>query len=280
MKLFNMLESVFFVTLGISCILLMMLIYHFKQRVTKLEQSSETMFEIMNNMVHELSGLKHTIALESYQPTGYPMMMHTADKIPVSLSDNESEADSLPDLVDNNLNVSMENRSDFTDSDDEDSDDSDSDDDGSDDSDDKDSDDSDKENDDGDKDSDDGDKENDSERVKLVAVDIENSIDNETYFDTNNDNSDGMNSVSVDEPEVLPVELDTDKIEEIHVNKLKESDDLEETSSLHTITSHSTEVYKKMNVPTLKSLVIEKGLSSDPSKMKKNDLITLLETNL
>uniref|UniRef100_A0A6C0IP75 Rho termination factor N-terminal domain-containing protein n=1 Tax=viral metagenome TaxID=1070528 RepID=A0A6C0IP75_9ZZZZ len=271
MKLFNMLESVFFVTLGISCILLMMLIYHFKQRVTKLEQSSETMFEIMNNMVHELSGLKHTIALESYQPTGYPMMMHTADKIPVSLTDNESEADSLPDLVDNNLNVSMETRSDFTDSDDEDSDSDDdgSDDDGSDDSD-----------DDDDKDSDDGDKENDSERVKLVAVDIENSIDNETYFDTNNDNSDGMNSVSLDEPEVLPVELDTDKIEEIHVNKLKESDDLEETSSLHTITSHSTEVYKKMNVPTLKSLVIEKGLSSDPSKMKKNDLITLLETNL
>ena len=34
-----------------------------------------------------------------------------------------------------------------------------------------------------------------------------------------------------------------------------------------------------MNVPSLKSLVIEKGLISDPSKMKKNELIALLESN-
>ena len=35
-----------------------MLFYHFKQRISKLEQSSETMFEILNNMVQELSSIK------------------------------------------------------------------------------------------------------------------------------------------------------------------------------------------------------------------------------
>ena len=56
---FLMLESFFFVTLGISCVLLLMLIYHFKQRLSKLEQNNETMFEILNNIVQELSEMKN-----------------------------------------------------------------------------------------------------------------------------------------------------------------------------------------------------------------------------
>ena len=48
MGLFNMLESFFFVTLGISCVLLMMLIYHFKQRINKLENNNRMMFDVIN----------------------------------------------------------------------------------------------------------------------------------------------------------------------------------------------------------------------------------------
>jgi hypothetical protein len=36
--------------------------------------------------------------------------------------------------------------------------------------------------------------------------------------------------------------------------------------------------YKKLSVPKLKILVGEKGLVADCSKMKKNDLLKLLET--
>ena len=61
MGLFNMLESFFFVTLGISCVLLMMLIYHFKQRINKLENNNRMMFDVINNMVQEMSMLKHSI---------------------------------------------------------------------------------------------------------------------------------------------------------------------------------------------------------------------------
>ena len=37
--------------------------------------------------------------------------------------------------------------------------------------------------------------------------------------------------------------------------------------------------YKKLSVQKLKSIVGEKGLVADCSKMKKNDLVKLLETS-
>ena len=279
MKLFNMLESVFFVTLGISCVLLMLLIYHFKQRLTKLEQSSETMFELLNNIVSELSGIKQTVINEQNpNAAGYPMMMHPTHKIPVTLSDNESEENSLPDLIENiqitkNNDASEEDDSEYNSEEEDDSDDER-----------EEEDDSDDESEDNETDS-----ENESENksiteeqtseVKVVSVDINNSISNDVSSNID-DVPEDLTTDSLDEPEVQPVEIDTEKIEEVHVNKLDITDDLEETASQQTTTSNSVDVYRKMNVPSLKSLVIEKGLTSDPSKMKKNELIALLETNI
>jgi hypothetical protein len=37
------------------------------------------------------------------------------------------------------------------------------------------------------------------------------------------------------------------------------------------------EIYRKMTISELKAVVITKGLSSNPSKLKKNDLLKLLE---
>ena len=279
MKLFNMLESVFFVTLGISCVLLMLLIYHFKQRLTKLEQSSETMFELFNNIVSELSGIKQTVINEQNpNAAGYPMMMHPTHKIPVTLSDNESEENSLPDLIENiqitkNNDASEEDDSEYNSEEEDDSDDER------------------EEEDDSDDESEDNEtySENESENksiteeqtseVKVVSVDINNSISNDVSSNIDDVPEDSITD-SLDEPEVQPVEIDTEKIEEVHVNKLDITDDIEETASQQTTTSNSVDVYRKMNVPSLKSLVIEKGLSSDPSKMKKNELIALLETNI
>ena len=278
MKLFNMLESVFFVTLGISCVLLMLLIYHFKQRLTKLEQSSETMFELLNNIVSELSGIKQTVINEQNpNAAGYSMMMHPTHKIPVTLSDNESEENSLPELIENIQITKNNDEGDESEDESEEEDDSD--------------DESEEEEDDSDDESEHNETHNENEsenksiteeqsgEVKVVTVDIDNSISNDVSSDIDNVPED-LTTDSLDEPEVQPVEIDTEKIEEVHVNKLDITDDLEETASQQTTTSNSVDVYKKMNVPSLKSLVIEKGLSSDPSKMKKNELIALLETNI
>ena len=64
----------------------------------------------------------------------------------------------------------------------------------------------------------------------------------------------------------------------IQVNKLEDSINLEE-SSIDTQSIDKKSVYKKMTVTTLKALVIEKGLNTDPSKLKKNELLQLLESN-
>jgi len=281
-----MLESVFFVTLGISCVLLMLLIYHFKQRLTKLEQSSETMFELLNNIVSELSGIKQTVINEQNpNAAGYSMMMHPTHKIPVTLSDNESEENSLPELIEN-IQITK-NNDEGDESEDESEEEDDSDDESEEEEEEEEEDDSDDESEEGEHNE--THNENESENksiteeqtgeVKVVTVDIDNSISNDVSPDIDNVPED-LTTDSLDEPEVQPVEIDTEKIEEVHVNKLDITDDLEETASQQTTTSNSVDVYKKMNVPSLKSLVIEKGLSSDPSKMKKNELIALLETNI
>jgi len=292
MKLFNMLESVFFVTLGISCVLLMLLIYHFKQRLTKLEQSSETMFELLNNIVSELSGIKQTVINEQNpNAAGYSMMMHPTHKIPVTLSDNESEENSLPELIENIQITKNNDEGDESEDESEEEDDSDDESEEEEEEEEDDSDDESEEEDDSDDESEHNETHNENEsenksiteeqsgEVKVVTVDIDNSISNDVSPDIDNVPED-LTTDSLDEPEVQPVEIDTEKIEEVHVNKLDITDDLEETASQQTTTSNSVDVYKKMNVPSLKSLVIEKGLSSDPSKMKKNELIALLETNI
>ena len=55
MKLFDMIESVFFISLGITFILILLLVYHFKQRVSSIEQKCDTMFELINNVVSEMN---------------------------------------------------------------------------------------------------------------------------------------------------------------------------------------------------------------------------------
>jgi hypothetical protein len=41
-------------------------------------------------------------------------------------------------------------------------------------------------------------------------------------------------------------------------------------------TKHESLDYKKMGLPKLRSVVTEKGLTSDASKLKKNELLKLL----
>lgn len=267
MKLASMLESMFFITLAISCVLLLMLFYHFKQRISKLEQSSETMFEILNNMVQELSSMKRGDSM-CFPPASMPMSQNAptftpvpSNKIQVELSEDET---SLPDLINENGNVVNDYVSDVDD--DNESSEYETDSDNA----------SESENDENSiKESHDH-KKRDDDSVKVISVDIDESLDNledapESVVSDANEN--------IDETEEPPVELNTDIIEEIQVNKIEGDKTLEENDDVSHSSVNTSEVYKKMNVPSLKSLVIEKGLASDPSKMKKNDLITLLESN-
>jgi hypothetical protein len=61
MGFFNFIETFFFISLGITFVLILLLVYHFKQRVCSLEQKGNTMFEIVNGVVKELTNIKKLV---------------------------------------------------------------------------------------------------------------------------------------------------------------------------------------------------------------------------
>jgi hypothetical protein len=51
-------ETFFFLSLGISFILILLLVHHFKKRLNLLEQKCDTMFDIIQNVAKELKQIK------------------------------------------------------------------------------------------------------------------------------------------------------------------------------------------------------------------------------
>jgi hypothetical protein len=270
MGLFNMLESAFFITLGISCVLLLMLIYHFKQRISKLEQSNETTFEIMKDMVQEVSNLK--IGLQNYATLSHQMTQKRTidnyeypsgsfEKVNVALDQDDDETYSDDDDL---TNDDDQDETDEYGSDDEDTDEEDA------------SEDEDTDEDDASDDEDNDEEEEEENRtdndIKFVSVDVDadESLNIDDIRDNNEDQEDLDDNLDL-------VEIDTSKLEDIQINKIDSAETLEEPVVSEPI--NKKEVYKKMNVPSLKALVIEKGLASEVSKLKKNELIKLLESN-
>ena len=58
MGAFNLIETFFFLTLGITFGLIILLVYHFKRRLDLFEQKNDTIFEIVNNVLLEISSIK------------------------------------------------------------------------------------------------------------------------------------------------------------------------------------------------------------------------------
>ena len=223
MGIFNYIDTFFFISLGITFILILLLVFHFKQRISDVEEKSETMFMIINDVVKELTSLKHSCCANSFpisenRPINFccapPMNSIRQEKIIVS---DESDDDSDDDDEDE----------------DEDEDDED--------------------------DNDDDDAEpvpllnivNDS-TVRIISVDIDESVQ----------------LVEQEEVPIEPVNLHVEKIEGENV-----------AEPVEPVIDTSKEIYRKMTLPALKALVITKGLSTDPSKLKKNELLKLLEAN-
>ena len=52
---FSLFETFFFITLAITFILILLLVYHFKQRITYMEERCDKMFDIIQTMSQELN---------------------------------------------------------------------------------------------------------------------------------------------------------------------------------------------------------------------------------
>ena len=234
----NMIETFFFISLAITFVLILLLVYHFKQRFTTLEQKTETMFDIVNNIVSEISIIRRQIfsqpanilepssteQIHLVEQNNQNVQYDISDKLVVSDSDDETDADS-------------DDESD-ADSDDESDEDSVAD-----------------SNDVSDTDSDDEPDINDIDEnsVKIVNVDMDDMKINETNI------IEPLQEEGYSSNEEQGVPVVNNDIEPIIVDKIEPTED-----------------YNKMTLTALRKLIISKELHSDPSKMKKAELIAAL----
>jgi len=256
MGVFNFIETIFFISLGITFVLILLLVYHFKQRISVIEQKTDTMLEIINNIVKEIYILKNSQHIASRMFTHEePAVKQATLTVPVTFTPSHFEK----------INVSeIDSESDDNDED---------------------------------SDEDDSDTEDDEsmpdlapitfevdEAVKVINVSLSELtavVEDETEQlgegETEQLGEDESEPVVEDDNQLVSEELSEINTETIHVEKI-ESENLEETSDDSQSQKESAkEVYRKMTLQSLKTLVITKGLCSDPSKLKKNDLLKMLE---
>lgn len=250
MGIFNYIDTFFFISLGITFILILLLVFHFKQRVADLEEKTTTMFEIINNIVKELNSTKSLCCLaNTIRPSEEkipidlsrePVLSAASKQEKIIVSDAESESDDSESEYDSESDDDSEDESDeppallsigeeaIIEED----------------------------------------------NVKIIAVEIGETIqvgETEEATDNNEDEK---------PEEIVNVEtIDDLKVEKLGAEEVKETLEAEEPIIDLPAVETSKEIYRKMTLQALKGLVITKGLCSDPSKMKKNDLLKLLESN-
>ena len=222
MTLMNVMDSVFYLGLVITFLLILLVVYHFKNRVTTMEQRCDTMFEIMNNIVQELNILRRQ------------QNIHMGGNIPVnintSIKEHEYQHESGQEEV---------SESEYETDDDEES-----------------------------SYSSDEDLEEEKETPEEKVIELSNEIIGE----------DDLKQVQMIEESPLPETtqsslLDIDE-NPIKVEKVETTLDNEENNEE---TESTMDTYKSMTNSALKALVIEKGLSTNPSKLKKSELLDLLK---
>ena len=94
MGFFNFIETFFFISLAITFVLIMMLVYHFKERLTTLEKKTETIMDIMNGFFKEMSVIK-TLCIQSAGLSQIPT--NVTPKIVVSDTDSEYDTETDDD---------------------------------------------------------------------------------------------------------------------------------------------------------------------------------------
>jgi hypothetical protein len=249
MSVFNFMETFFFISLGITFILILLLVYHFKQRLSNVEQKSDTMLDIVNNVVKEMGVIK---VLASSRPVvqQHPLSAFMDNQRP--LNDTFSKM-SMNNIEVNEVNISEKDVAEVQeihlaepeeyDSDDEEEYDSD-------------------------------DEEEEDEKV-VVSDDEEEPEEDEVeqYLEPEEEEE------TLEEEDVKVIQEAEEVLEEqpIVVNKL-EPEDVEVLSEESV--EDPMEEYKKLAPAALKALIISKGYATDVAKMKKPQLLQILEENL
>ena len=77
---FDFIENFFFISLGITFSLIILLVYHFKERITSMERKGDTMYELITNVVKELQFMKKLNAYYEtlFQQSALPVNLHAS----------------------------------------------------------------------------------------------------------------------------------------------------------------------------------------------------------
>ena len=290
-------ETFFFISLGITFLLILLLVYHFKQRLSIVEQKGDTMFDIINNMVKEMGVIKSLVMthLMSQNPNSAAQSVQRSNVPPLSastLSNTFSEFAPVQDKIMVDMTSDILNNQEEDDAEDA----VDSEDDDVDDSEDDDVD-----------DSEDDDDSDDEDMLNVESTSLETPQDVNKILVSDDETEIPVEDVLIEEPalqleEVLDTEIETTPLDmketesseqliseaiqsEISKIVLPISTETEivlpistETEIVLPISTEtvSKEVYQKMSLQELKDQVLLKGLAKDVSKMKKPKLIELL----
>jgi hypothetical protein len=251
MGLFSFVETFFFVSLGITFILILLLVYHFRQRFISLEQKCDTMFELINNIVTELNSERRSA--HGFGVTSPPVLFYPEPDVDTKLGGQAEKTEHLTDMDDSDEESDDDSDDEGDDSDDEYS----------------------------DSDEDEDDSEDDGEHAHIHIAPIEETDNNsvkvilldqvEELTELPDDDMESSDSDDNDKPIHL-VESEPIVVEKLDVQHL------EQVPAESHAEKAANEVYNKMSLQALKTMAITKGLSSDPSKMKKAELIKLLES--
>jgi len=262
MALFNIIETFFFLSLAITFLLILLLVNHFKQRINVLEQKSDTMFEIINNIRQQIDSMIYRTNMMQYQPA--QRAFHISKSTPEVAVGGTEDAYFVRTEPTDRIVVSDEDDEDDEDDDEDDEDD--------------------------DEDDEDEDEEvivfeeqraSSEPKIKIINMELSDTIDVENLEgiadpDDQDDADETHDAIDLEDVPPLICEADDLIIEKMANEETNDHGDLADVTDT---TDHSKDIYSKMHVQDLKKLVITKGLCSDASKLKKNDLLKLLESS-
>ena len=262
MGLSYIMDSVLYICLAITFVLILLIVYHFKQRVSALEAKQDTMFELVNNMVQEMQNIRAN-SMQPSMPPQMPQDIHDAIF---------SELSGMPSMihiggnqgfmnVHNGEEHSVEELE--TDDDDDDTDEDDDDDDDTD------------EDSDSDSQSDADEEERDINSIKQIQVESTTLLDE---IPSEHLSANDVEETIIDDTDAL-VEIDYEKEKELSVSKSDElhTESLEEVIATDNEQASANMKYKDLHLRQLKALANERGLATNTNRMKKAELIDILE---
>jgi hypothetical protein len=255
-SLADLFNPTFLMFLGILVLVVALMVVYFESKMRDQNHKIASMLSLVSTLAEDMNGVKMglnqlaatrmggSFPQKFEQPLENPRVPYKQESKLIEVSDGEDDDDDEEDDDDIDIDEEID-----TDEEDE------------------------EENDD-----DDDDEESNHDVVKVLKMNINNDDDFESLSEDNNleldDELSEVQSLSSKSSKL------SDKLEEtIHGKTLQEPLNISDlkTISINLEEPHQDSLdYKKLSLPKLRSIVSEKGLVSDASKLKKNELLKLL----